>query len=344
MRDFDGNEIKLVNDPNAHIMALGQSGQGKTYFWVRYLEMLSAKKVRTLILDFSDSFTDEQLEEHNFACMDNCRIIDTNNLGNFKWVSNYDKKLTFIEDLTDALINVLGITSYFQRKWIRKAMETFFQKYEVFCMPQFIFHMENLYETILQGEGTKDDLDNVKRLLSRLAPYERLFELGIMHGERSEAKGVTILRMSGMSETKKRFMTSLLLELIWKETKLPHEKRHCDGIILDEFQFLDASEDSVLVTLLREGRRFGMEVLLSTQFISNYSKEEKSALLQVGHLLLFKPVEEDINDVVKLVDAVYPTEWKSLLSGLSRGEAVLTGKYSVGTGKRILNTPVKIKI
>lgn len=139
-------------------------------------------------------------------------------------------------------------------------------------------------------------------------------------------------------------MTSLILELIWKETKLPREERHCDCVILDEFQFLDASEDSVLVTLLREGRRFGMEVLLSTQFISNYSKEEKSTLLQVGHLLLFKPDEENLNDVVKLVDAVYPTGWKSLLSGLNRGEAVLTGKYSVGDGRRILNTPVKVKI
>lgn len=102
-----------------------------------------------------------------------------------------------------------------------------------------------------------------------------------------------------MSESEKKFMTSLILELIWKETKLPREERHCDCVILDEFQFLDASEDSVLVTLLREGRRFGMEVLLSTQFISNYSKEEKSTLLQVGHLLLFKPDEENLNDVVK---------------------------------------------
>lgn len=119
------------------------------------------------------------------------------------WVSNYEKTLAFVDDLTDALIRVLGITSYFQRKWIRKAMETFYQKYEVFSVPQFIFHIENLYEDLLQGSGTKDDIDNVKRLLSRLAPYDRLFELGIRRGENSEKKGITILRMSGMSESEK---------------------------------------------------------------------------------------------------------------------------------------------
>lgn len=75
-----------------------------------------------------------------------------------------------------------------------------------------------------------------------------------------------------------------------------------------------------------------MSLLLSTQFIEEYSSEEVQTLLQANNKLIFKPTEKGLRAAAKIISETETAQWRELLSGLKVGEAVLKGSYFVGEG------------
>lgn len=63
--DTDGNKIKLSETPNSHLMILGQSGMGKTFFLCRKMEEAINIGKSILIMDFSGSYTLQELKKIN---------------------------------------------------------------------------------------------------------------------------------------------------------------------------------------------------------------------------------------------------------------------------------------
>ncbi len=119
-------------------------------------------------------------------------------------------------------------------------------------------------------------------------------------------------------------------------------------IVLDEIQNLDHRLEGPLGQLLTEGRKFGISLILATQTLSNFAKDQRDRLFQASHKLFFKPADTEIKSYAQLLaDATsYNQEhWVQQLSGLSRGEC-----YSLGhacnpvTHKLEVNRTNKIRI
>ena len=95
--------------------------------------------------------------------------------------------------------------------------------------------------------------------------------------------------------------------------------------------------------MLREGRKYGLSLIMSSQIISGYSREELEVLMQAGHFLIFKPTAKDIKASAQIVDFENQKSWQSILKGLTVGEAVLTGRYKINEREHQCSKPILIK-
>jgi hypothetical protein len=103
---------------------------------------------------------------------------------------------------------------------------------------------------------------------------------------------------------------------------------------------LSVKRGSALSHFIREGRKFGVGLILSSQFVNHYTEEEQETLLQAANILIFKPTPKDLTFSAKVIDFNAPTVWKKILSKLSIGTAVLVGHYHVNNANKILTKPI----
>lgn len=345
MKDLDGNFIQITDEPNANIIVWGQSGQGKTYFGCRRIEAAVASGKRVLVLDYSGSYTRQELSKKEFSVSEPIRYYDLEKQI-LSWGYCSQNKEKFCADVADSLMVVLKVSSYIQKKWLRKMVERYMDNEERFVMPNFFIAAGNMYYEMLAEGATKDDLDNIQRLLSRLSPYERLTNFAIKQNTTRESKPgeVAILQLSSLSLLERKFVTSMILELIWKDVYLEPQNRHCDMLLLDEFQFLEWTEDNSLSNILREGRKFGLSTMLCTQYISSFSKDVLEALMQAGHIFVFKPSPTDIKFSATIIDDANRQVWMKLFESLSIGQAVLKGSFCINENTEFINQPIIVKI
>lgn len=338
INDMEGHGILLSEEPNGHILVLGNSGYGKTYFLCRRMEELIASGKTIFLLDYSHSYAETELVKNQFRSIEKVEILDPSE-ESFDWI--YEGK-EFVSDLTDALIKVLGIRSYYQKKLLRKGLISAFSSKRSVTFPLL---MEKL-EALLNIEEDAENKKNIHHLLTRIEPYSGV--LGIRFrckrdGEGNEERAtITIIQISGYAELQRRFLAELFSEMFWKEVR--RGRKRADVILLDEFQNLDIRPGSALAAMLREGRKFGLSVYLSSQFLADHDKEEMDTLMQAANKVIFRPTEKDRRFMADLIDPNDRKIWEGILSRLRVGEAVLKGRYQIERNKKEVETPIICKI
>jgi len=159
---------------------------------------------------------------------------------------------------------------------------------------------------------------------------------------------IHILQLTNLSKDIQRLIAEFALWDFFAYATRNGGKNKPLPIVLDEMQNLDHRSDRALDKLLREGRKFGVGMVLATQTISNFNKEQRSRLFQAGHKLFFKPAETERREFAQiLVDVAggrSRDEWIAELSKLGKGECWSIGPRRVATGGVIRRDPVKLKI
>lgn len=117
-------------------------------------------------------------------------------------------------------------------------------------------------------------------------------------------------------------------------------------IIIDEFQNLNFQTSSPFFKILNEGRKYGINLILSTQFTKGrYNKMQLSALGQVGTNIYFHPSDDEISALAKDIDPSSPKKWISSLQTLQRGEAIIKSSFCYfDHSHKPYKLPLKIKI
>lgn len=223
---------------------------------------------------------------------------------------------------------------------MHEGLKRHFKRYRSLNFAEFFHTLRDFMEE-KKALQERENVSNLSKLLQRLRIYSDIKNLYIMQSDtmgRKENK-VTIVQMSDFPEIQKDFLVEFLITLLWKET-MANKKCKYDSIYLDEFQHLSMSKNGALHGLLRESRKFGISMVLSSQFIGNYDNDEKNALLQVGNILIFRPTLKDLNDCAKLIDMEDLGAWKKILKNLKIGQAVLLGHYYVNSKKIINEKPI----
>ena len=343
LRDKESNRIQLVDEPNGHMLILGSSGQGKTYFCCRELEKRIWRKHRVIVFDFSGSYRDYELVKNQME--ESEKEIQTLNPYERPWYFSVteDNEKRLCKNIVDTLISVLKIRSYPQKKFLSRAVDESIKNCSVFNILALIKTLEMYLES--DGEK-KEDMKDVEKLLSRFVPYEEIDQIYIRKRNKKERESrfpVTIIQLSDFPEQQRQFLTEFLLTIIWKEV-LSNGWSPYNLILLDEVQHLSMKSGSALRGFLQEGRKFGVSVMLTTQFMSCYKRDEQNLLLQAAYVLFFKVALKETVFCAKLISGEEWKEWKKILCNLEIGEGVLLGKYRINGNNRICNYPVVCQV
>ena len=332
--------VTLSDIPNRHKLIYGNSGYGKTYCCCQLLEEEYSANRRTLVVDFSRSYDLHELQKSNLTVP---HICWNPYHSPFYWSITTKSNSEFVNKIVDILLIVMKITSYYQRKLLLEAVTLHMKQFSSFNFDIFFKTLEYLYEQKKFLGASSDEISNMGHLINRFSPYRDLYNINLKPQKASVktwSKQLFILQLSDFSYSLRKFLTLLFCELIWLETKNRESKLRFDTILLDEFHFLSLRHDSALTYLLREGRRFGIGLILSTQFISAYSPEELETLFQAGNILIFHPNERELNFSAKILNPFHSTEWIPLLNNLKVGQTILRGHYTLMSKQQILDTPI----
>lgn len=341
MRDLDGNLITLSETPNPNVVVWGSSGQGKTYFFCREIERAVRENKHVLIIDYSGSYTKEELEKNKFPVE---KTEEFNLAKNpFYWFSHHETEQEFTANLADALIAVWRVESYFQKKWLRRVISLQMQNTNKFHIKGLVDALEILYNSLRREEGGKDDLENINRLLARLAPLETLDKFFVQRGKKEKRRiPVSVIQLSDFSDSERNFLAGFLMELFWEEVKQGNNIQNV--LVLDEIQFLMRNKGKAFQSIMREGRKFGIKAYLGTQFISSCKEEEIESLMQAGNILVFRPTPRDLRFSARAIDFSNEKEWKNILSRLDVGEAVLAGNFYINARTQKISDKIVCKI
>lgn len=143
---------------------------------------------------------------------------------------------------------------------------------------------------------------------------------------------INILDFSDVDGSTKISLAELTLSSIWRNAQYGSLQSFTENltIVLDEFQNLSLKKDAVLRNLLREGRKFGINLVLATQTLAAFPKDILALLDQTATKLYFRPAQ---NEALKISKEISPDDPKKLakqLLDLKIGECIAVGDLCIG--------------
>ena len=159
---------------------------------------------------------------------------------------------------------------------------------------------------------------------------------------------VKLLQMQSVPSGIKKVVADIVLWQLWSWAVQSGNRYEPVFVLIDEFQNLNFSPSSPLYKILCEGRKYGLNLILATQFFrGKFSYNVEMAIDQMGNKIFFKPSDREIKYVASLLvnDIEGKKKWEQILRMLRRGEAVIKGNVFLGSNiDRQLARPLKVKI
>ena len=145
---------------------------------------------------------------------------------------------------------------------------------------------------------------------------------------------INVISLQGLNPKTQKRVIEIILSVLWRKMRIHGQSESQFTLVLDEFQNMDFNQGSTLSQMLTEVRKYGVNLILSTQTLSIFSKKELAIISQAKTNLFFQPSITDVKKVAERIEPKRETKWISCLSGLRIGQAVAVGKLEVG-GRRL---------
>lgn len=143
-------------------------------------------------------------------------------------------------------------------------------------------------------------------------------------------KKINLFRLSEFSESTQSLIVEIVLTYIWRLANTGAFVENGLCLFLDECQNLNWAKTGIISTILSEGRKLGLQLILITQSLGGNSRAEiRRCLLQAGTQLYFSPPEDESVLVAKLIGAKRSLYWQMRLKTLAVGECVVNGSLLV---------------
>lgn len=342
IRDFEGNAIRLTNTPNPHILITGKSGYGKTFLCNRLIEWKYIHRKRIAVIDDSCSFSPQELQKHSFSFMKDVMYFDICEKETY-FIIQADNYNEAAEKITASISEAFHISSYIQKEILLAACKSMLTTEQKFRFSRLFTVLAQISE--LKNLGS-DEKQNILKLIKKIYPFKEIKNLVLILNNKNIGKrtGIEIFQFSGLSAMQRNTLSSFLLSILWNEIRDLKRIPLYDVLVVDEFQHLSMHKNSSLYGILQEGRKFNLQLILSSQYIQNYSKDEMEALMQVGTSFFFHPTDKDARIIAKSLSENDLYEWQELLQSLNRGEAILRGNYKLKGKKRLLSDPLLVRV
>lgn len=317
--------------PNRHLLVFGTSGMGKTYAIQALLLEMTQAGLPSMVIDYTDGFLPSHLEEElkTVAAPDTFALKMGKKLpiDPFRPQRNEIEGLGVAEDSPfDVAKRVASIFTAVYTSLGEQQRSTLIGTIER-GVESGSYSLQTLYEQ-LQADG-QDLLANKIMPLARTEPFSTTVEDAwdvVFSGQTSY---LTILQLARMPREVQRLIIEFVLWDLWDFLSRTGSKDRPRPVVLDEVQNLDHSPGSPLEKYLREGRKFGASMILATQTLSNFNREERDQLFQAAHKLFFCPAATEMRSFATILKEMMPhtevDDWAHALSTLRKGECLSAG-------------------
>jgi hypothetical protein len=315
-QDITGRPMLLTGNPNYHICSQGKSGTGKTTFNRNLTIALVDQNGRVVIFDFTGDY--QELTQLDGAV--DVKVIDMRN-------PSFSLPLFEPEFPDDTPVDIAGRVVSLLHNRLK------------FGDSQLSYLSELITEGLENGTiHTFDDLvslveleevhKNVSvRLLPKLYKINRLLPKGADPTFLDlDTPGITILDFHRISDPAS---LSILVEFLVgticgrRMNQLPKDDPHV-FLLIDELHRLKLTESSNIARLLREGRKYNLHGVFSTQWIKN--RTEASILEQTAAQVYFCMGDREAAQTISnfaIRDRSMRERYLSLLTGMPRGQFLL---------------------
>lgn len=260
--------------PNQHILIVGLTGAGKTQTIMAIVYELWKQGVPSLILDFHGEYIDEG--SSNFRTLTNAKVVETSRgipinplevpLDPFNNQPCDYMKVVF--EVSESLSKIFGLGDIQKRILKRSINQVYLEagftrdpKTWASASPDFTRLWENLERReIIEG-------GSVRNLVARVEP---IFESDVFRGPQEMSfdeltSRVTVIRLSDLFNNELRVAVSrFLLQKIYSNMLTKGQSRKSRIFcVVDEAHKL--SYDESLTILIKEARKYGVGIILSSQ-------------------------------------------------------------------------------
>ena len=313
---------------------------GKTYAIQAILCELACKGQNDLIVDYTDGFLPNQLQpETNRVLQPVQEIVKTKKLpiNPFRRQSQDIGGGLIIEDteldIGKRVASIFESVYELGEQQVSILIDAVRQGVETHKEAMTLDKLMPILESYV-GDGVHPKA-SASTLLSKIKPFieESPFATGTSIGWQGIFADIAhrcrVFQMVKIDKTTARALTEFVLWDLWTHVCSNSTEKTPHVIVLDEVQNLDHRQGSPLEKMLREGRKFGVGLILATQTLSNLKKEEQAQLFQSGHKLFFRPADPEIGqytDFLYQMDKKHSKDsWKEILASLGKGDCLSVG-------------------
>ena len=327
--------------PNRHILVFGASGTGKTYTIQAILCELAKLGQNSLIVDYTDGFTTNQMEaitRERLKPKQHLIRQQPLSINPFRQQSQYIDGMALDEAPSNTAERVAGVFAEVyqlgdqQKSVLYSAIRDGIRENGSELTLESL--MGRIEERIEAGGPVASSAASV---VSKVRPFVDMHPFGNEDQESWEAMYTDeesrchVIQLAGFSRDTSRLITEFSLIDLYRYYRAQGDKDRPRVVVLDEIQNLDHRHNSPLAQLLTEGRKFGISLILATQILSGLSRDERDRLFQASHKLFFKPADTELRSFAQILEDTTGERsemWIQRLSRLARGEC-----YSIGPGK-----------
>lgn len=317
---------------NRHLVIGGRSGSGKTYFIQSVLKQLVEMGQSSLIIDFSSSYTQSQLDGKFLEVLGDRleeRIVYYEGFP-INPFARREKKIAgkvFEEKISDTAARIQNVfTSVYQNFGSQQSSAIYNAAKECIELYGEKATMAKLLEQLKANTeiptSVASSIINKLSLFVDIDPFD--YDNKFSWDDYFTAEGkVFVIQFEGYDQDEvKKIMTEFILWDLIHYAQSGNDKKVLP-IILDEAQNLDFGSDSPSEKILREGRKFGISAWFATQTFSNFSVAERTVLENAATSIFFKPAESELNLVGKKMNI----NNYDVLRGLQKGECIVQGQF-----------------
>lgn len=209
-----------------------------------------------------------------------------------------------------------------------------------------VFSFQNLFNELEIRKALGIDGDSIKWMEILCERIDSCGDIPDIHfsvwkDDNQFSNSSMIWDLAELDETYVKMAASLITYCLYCQKKREFKNGNKSDqlfIIIDEFQNLGCDKKSIIGTCLTEGQKYGLNLVLITQFLNgNFSDAVIAQFKQGGFRFHFRLTEEEANIISKQLS--YNNQSQMILyqclKTLPKGSCILLGPHSVGNRQDI---------
>jgi len=358
--DF-GSQGQIVN---RHMFILGGSGSGKTYAIQGMLAELAKSRQASLIIDYTNGFTMNQVENEVKAYMRKQWYVANKKLSFNPFLaytlqidpddpdSFYtDQPVNIAQRIVDVFIRVYGSIGENQISILTDTIEAGIKT------NKGNYSLTKLYDDLQSRSDDQSVKSSIVGLLNKFGVLLKMDPFGTeesdigwneIYGSEGQEQ-ITVFQLAQIAPYVQKIIIEFSLWDLWNHVIAMKATQNSPRVVvLDEIQNLSLSESSPVRKYLQEGRKLGLSLIAATQSFAGMkgiNSPEMNSLMNAGTKLFFRPTDQEIPSVAKLIYNFDSTrseaDWRSELGKLGKGQCIVV--INNGTNRKqnamIVNVP-----